>query len=318
MKPTRTPPGTQPNHAPQPLDWSDLRVFLHVSNLGTSKASELLRMDVTTVRRRVSALERSFGSALVVRNGRAFRLTPEGEHVRAIASRMEALQRELDRDATDGARDLDGVVRISTMEGFGGAYLAPRIGPFLSQHPRLSVQLVTAPHIVNLAEREADLSINMVRPRAGRLIVRRLAQFGVGLYGSRAYLKAHGVPTDVAALSQHRFVTYVDELVAVPQVRWLPGTVLPAQCRLASTSLIAQMEAVRSGAGLAMLPHFMAHQSPLVRLLPEATGLTRDWWLVVHQDLQNVPRIRMAIDFVSGIMARDRDLLLGRAASSGD
>lgn len=302
-----------PTSASLSPDWSDLRVFLLVAEQGSAKAAAQLDMDVTTVRRRVAALEKNLGSALLVRSGRTFRLTAEGERVRAVAARMAVLGSELSRSATDGARELEGVVRISTMEGFGSAYLAPRLAPFLSLHPRLSVQLVTAPHIVNLAEREADLSINMVRPRAGRLVVRRLAQFGVGLYGSGIYLDAHGVPADVPALAGHRFVTYVDELVAVSPVRWLPGTVTPGQCRLTSTSLMAQLAAVESGAGLAMLPHFLTHQRHLVRVMPEAVNPTRDWWLVVHQDLQNVPRIRAAIDFIVGIMARDQALLLGQA-----
>ncbi|APG93054.1 hypothetical protein SAMCFNEI73_pA0077 (plasmid) [Sinorhizobium americanum] len=49
----------------------------------------------------------------------------------------------------------------------------------------------------------------------------------------------------------------------------------------------------------------------MVRLLAAEVNLVRDWWLVVHQDLQRVPRIRAAIDFIIEIMRRDRSVMMG-------
>lgn len=311
----RSPHSAADNTLSHP-DWGDLRVFLAAATHGTSAAAQLLGMDVTTVRRRMASLERAIGLPLLIKNGGSFRLTAEGERVRAIAANMEALGRELSREATDAAREIEGSVRISTMEGFGSAFLAPRLGAFLEMHPRLSVQLVTAAHIANLAEREADVSINMVRPNAGRLVTRRLCQFGVGLYASKSYLQRHGVPRSLDALSKHLFVTYVDELVSVPQVKWLSGITPSPRKRLTCTSLVAQFEAVQSGAGLAMLPHFLAARSDaLQRLLPQSASLVRDWWLVLHQDLQKVPRIRLAVDYLVEIVKRDEGVLLGRPGS---
>lgn len=298
------------------IDWEDLRVFHSVASHGTVGAAELLRMDVTTVRRRIAALEKSVGMRLMVKSGRGLALTADGERIRAKVAVMEELGREIATSATDAIREVEGVVRISTMEGFGSSFLAPRLCEFAALHPRVSIQLVTAPHIANLADREADISINLVQPQQGRLVVRKLAQFGIGLYAAPSYLEKMGTPSTVQTLTGHRFVTYVDELILVPHVRWLLDIVESPVSTFSSTSLIAQLEAARGGAGLAMLPHFMVHQRPgLVRILGGQVDLVRDWWLVVHQDLQRVPRIRAAIDFVATVMERDRDILLGRAAT---
>lgn len=240
------------------------------------------------------------------------RLTSDGERILAIAEQMDSLGGEILRGATDAARELEGVVRISTMDGFGATYLASRLSGFIEQHPRISVQLVTAPHILNLADREADLSINMMSPEKGRLVVRKLSQFCVGLYASEGYLSQHGLPQSESELEAHTFITYVDELLAVPSVRWLPDVIPNPKSRFACTSLVGQLEATLGGAGLAMLPHFMAYnRAGLVRVLPGKVNLVRDWWLVVHQDLQKVPRIRAAIDYIGGIMGRDSAVLLG-------
>ncbi|QRG07050.1 LysR family transcriptional regulator [Xanthobacter dioxanivorans] len=293
------------------FDWTDLQTFLEVARgEGTAAAADALKIDTTTVRRRIAALEATIGARLLVRNGRTSQLTVDGERIFAIARRMEEQGNEIARDATDTARELSGVVRVSTMEGFGSSYLAARLGEFLKLHPNLTVQLVNAQHILNLSEREADISINMMNPRRGRLMVRRVGQFGVGLYGATAYLAQAGHPESLEDLKAHTFVTYVDELIAVPHVRWLPDVIEEPRTRFASTSLIAQQEAARAGVGLVMLPHFMGEADEgLVRLLPAQISLTRDWWLVVHQDLQSVPRIRALIDFIVDVMRRDHRIL---------
>lgn len=297
---------------PKNLDWTDLGTFLEVARgSAVAAASRTLKVDVTTVRRRLAALEASIGLPLFVKQGRALRLSAEGERIYAIAVRMEELSQEILSDAADASRDLRGVVRISTMEGFGSFYLAPRLGDLVEQHPNLSVQLVNSPHILNLSEREADISINMMKPQRGRFVTRKLAQFTVGLYAAPSYLKRAGVPENIAALREHQFVTYVDDLVAVPHVQWLPDVIERPQTRMSCSSLIAQYHAIRAGAGLAMIPHFMTQNDALlVRVLPAEINLVRDWWLVVHQDLEAVPRIRAVIDFLGAAMLRDQPILM--------
>jgi hypothetical protein len=60
-----------------------------------------------------------------------------------------------------------------------------------------------------------------------------------------------------------------------------------------------------------MLPHFMGGRSDaLSRVMTTEINLIRDWWLVVHQDLQAVPRIRAVIDFISTVMRHDQDILM--------
>ena len=297
---------------PSNYDWSDLQTFLEVAReLNVAAAAERLNVDVTTVRRRLAALQASTGLSLFVKNGRTLQLTNDGQRILSIALGMEDFEKGIARDVTDAARDLVGVVRVSTMEGFGSMYLAPRLSEFASKHPKLSIELVSSQHILNLADREADISLNMVRPQRGRLMVRKASQFGVGLYGAPSYLKKVGKPVQLSDLDDHFFVTYVDELVSVPHVRWLPDVVKEPRTRFTSTSIIGQYEAAVSGAGLAMLPHFMVARRPgLTRVMPAEINLVRDWWLVVHQDLQTVPRIRAVTDYITSVMRRDSKLLL--------
>ncbi|OAP35890.1 LysR family transcriptional regulator [Sinorhizobium americanum] len=294
------------------VDWTNLRTFLLVAEHGNAAAADRLGVDATTVRRRLAVLQASIGLPLFFGSGRTRQLTPEGERIRGITLKMAELSHEISQNATDAARDVVGVVRISTMEGFASFFLAPRLGEFTAKYPKLRVELVASQTILNLSEREADLSINMVRPQHGRLMVRRAGEFGVGLYGAPSYVARAGFPDTRKDLERFEFVTYVDELISVPHVRWLPDVTERPRTTLSFTSLTAQLAAAEAGAGLVMLPHFMTHgNSKLVRLLAAEVNLVRDWWLVVHQDLQRVPRIRAAIDFIIEIMRRDRSVMMG-------
>ena len=294
------------------IDWSDLKTFLWLARSSTvADAAAQLGVDATTIRRRLTALENAVGLSLFTKQGRSLRLSSDGERIYAIALQMETLSHDIANNAADASRDLLGLVRISTMEAFGSYYLAERLSDFLVTHPQLSVQLVTAAHLLNLAEREADISLNMVKPQRGRLNARKVGQFTIGLYGSPSYLDRVGVPASLTSLTDHDFVTYVDDLVVIPHVRYLSEVVEEPRSRLACSSLVAQLQATRSGAGLAMIPHFMAVRDPgLVRVLPNEINLVRDWWLVVHPELEAVPRIRATVDFLTRVMVRDRDILM--------
>jgi len=294
-------------------DWSDLSVFLEVARGPTlASVADRLDLDVTTIRRRIASLEDMIGLRLFQKQGRSLRLSAEGERIRSIASRMEMLSAEISNDATDASRDLHGVVRISTMEAFGSFYLAPRLSDLVAAHAELSVQLVNAAHILNLSEREADISINMMKPHRGRFLIEKLTEFSVGLYAAPAYLKRAGIPKTLNDLPSHTFVTYVDDLIAVPHVQWLPDVLDKPRVQLSCSSLVAQFQATCTGAGLAMLPvHMAGSEARLVRLLPAEINLARDWWMVVHRDLETVPRIRAVMEFLRETTARDAKILLG-------
>ena len=75
-------------------------------------------------------------------------------------------------------------------------------------------------------------------------------------------------------------------------------------------------EAVRVGAGLAVLPCYLAdHGSALRRIggvLPEVFA---DQWLLVHRDLRALPRVRAVMDAVVELFQRQRHVLEGHGRS---
>ncbi|ACR32929.1 LysR family transcriptional regulator (plasmid) [Burkholderia glumae] len=293
-------------------EWTDLMVFVEVARgPSLTAAGQRLGIDLSTVRRRLATLQDTLGRELFQKQGRSLSLSVEGERIFHIAQRMEMLASEISNDFSDAERDLNGVVKVSTMEGFGSFYLAPRLTGLVKAHPGLSIQLINSPHILNLAEREADISLNMMKPHRGRFLVEKLAEFSVGLFAMPSYIEANGMPETMADLKEHTFVTYVEDLISVPYVLWLPEILPEPRVQLSCSSLVAQYHATCAGAGLAMLPLFMAIKEPrLVRLFPEKINLMRDWWMVVHRDLEAVPRIRAVMEFFRKVTAEDIETLV--------
>ena len=64
------------------LDWRDLRIALALArHVSLNEAGRALRLDPTTISRRISALEATTGAALFVRDAEGWRLTEAGRRV---------------------------------------------------------------------------------------------------------------------------------------------------------------------------------------------------------------------------------------------
>jgi DNA-binding transcriptional LysR family regulator len=295
------------------FDWDNLKTFLAVARTGRlTAAAARLGADHATVSRRVGALESALKARLFERSPSGYALTQQGERLLATAEAVESLT--LTAQAEVGGSDLSvaGTVRIGAPEGFGSYFLAPRLARLAELHPELEVELVAIPGVLSLSKREADLAVALSRPREGRLLTRKLTDYGLGLYGAPAYLAAHPPLMTRADMSRHRFVGYIEDLLYAPELDYMDAPDAEIAVRLRSSNLIAQLRATLAGAGLCVLPHFIAEQEPgLQRVLPEQVGLQREFWLLTHADLKAVARVRAVADFIAEEVRAARRSLLG-------
>ena len=190
-------------------------------------AARRLKVDHTTVSRRISELEKDLAVKLFERKSDGFVMTEDGHRLFALAERMEALANAVNETVSTKASDLSGRVRIATMEGIASYYLTHRLVEFNQLHPRILIELVTERHVTNLTKREADISISFVPPSGPRLDVRKAGDFRLGLYSSDAYLQKRSTPKKPEELQQHDFVDYVVDLVMISKVHWLLDVLEP-------------------------------------------------------------------------------------------
>lgn len=292
--------------------WDDVKAFLAVARSGRlTEAARVMGVEHTTLSRRITRLEQALGAKLFDRRPTGYNLSAEGNQLLPRAEDIERAAIGIWSERVDPVVGLTGSVRIGTPEAFGTFCLAERIGELSARHPGLSIELVATPRAFSLSKREADLAIGLSRPATGRLHARKLGDYELGLYGGTEYFARNGIPENQRELHRHRFIGYIDELVFAPELDYFEAALPGLQPAIKISNVITQMSATSSGAGLCILPCFMADRRPdLVRILRHSMIIVRSYWLLTHSDMLNLKRIKIASEFITSVSRAARPAFL--------
>ena len=294
-------------------DWNDLRYFLELSRQGKLvRAAARLQVDHTTVSRRITALERQLDVRLFDKSPHGYQLTDAGLRLLPLAEQIETRSNQVYQDIAGKDARLGGTVRVAAPEALGSLLIAGRITEFRAQHPDIEIELVAETRRTSLSKREADIAISFSRPESGRLIAWKLCDYRLRLYGSRDYLANHPPISDSSDLARHGFVSYIDDLIEMPELRFFDNTIKNAQVVFRSTNVSAQYNAILHGIGLGLVHCFMAYrESRLQVILPEQISVERTYWLLVHEDLRQVARVDAVCRFLTRILSANNILMMG-------
>jgi DNA-binding transcriptional LysR family regulator len=294
-------------------DWNDLRYFLELSRQGKLvKAALRLQVDHTTVSRRIASLEKQLQARLFDKSPIGYQLTDAGMRLLPMAEKIESQSNSLYQALSGKDARLSGTVRISTSEGIGAQVIARHIGEFRTEHPDIEIELMADTRRTSLSKREADIAITFSRPESGGLKGWKLCDYRLKLYGSSEYLASHPKIMNIDDLTQHEFVSYIDDLIEMPELRYFESTFKNAHVVFRSTNLNAQYNAIRSGVGLGLVHCFMAADDPqMVAVLPDQILVQRSFWLMVHEDLRDVARVDAVCQFLTRLLRDNENLMMG-------
>ncbi|RYH02119.1 LysR family transcriptional regulator [Salipiger sp. IMCC34102] len=289
------------------MNWDDLRYFLAVAREGQMLgAATRLGVSQSRLSRHITALESALNTRLLERTTRGSTLTEDGAALFETVERIEA-EVLAGTSRLRGEDDVAGTVRIGAPDGFGSAFLAPRLGRFRDTYPDLRVQLVPVPRSFSLSEREADIAIMVGRPEKGRLRIKKLVDYSLGLYASKDYLARAGTPDTIEALKSHTLIGYVDDLIYSPELNYAQEIARDWRADIAVSTAVGQFEAVRAGAGIGICHDFMASGiSGLVRLFPNVS-VTRSYWIVWHENLRVARRVQAVVQLLDELVRDERD-----------
>jgi DNA-binding transcriptional LysR family regulator len=302
------------------LDWDDVQVFLALArHESLSAAARTLGVNHATIGRRIDSLERRVGGALFERGARGYAPTPLARTLLPAAEAMEAGSHAFLRGAGRAGPGLAGTVRLTATEALASVFLAPRLAAAVRElHPGIAVEIATDSRALNLSRREADAALRWARPAgegSGALFCRRIGTVGYGFYAAEPYLAAHAGSGNGGGDPEqpHDLIGFDDAGAAggLPEPGWLARTAKHGRIVFRSNSVLAQRAAAEAGAGIAVLPHYLAAGTAGLRPVAMAgtERMTRELWLVVHRDLRDVPRIRAVLDLVAEIVRRERAML---------
>lgn len=283
------------------LDWNDLRYFLGVADHGsTLAAGRALRVSQTTVARRIAALEQATGFPLFDRRQAGYALTPAGDALLEQARAVEAAANSFGEAAAAQGRDLGGSVRLTTEEIFANTLLGRWLRELHDQHPEIRIELDTARNIRDLGAGEADIALrSTASPAPAGVVGRRLCVDDWTLYCSRDYAARHGVPKTKDDLKNHALVGGGGGNLERAYSAWIHELGLDDQVAIHHGTSTGLLSAVRSGFGIAVLPCLIADDEPdLIRCLPPRRDHGRVMWLLTHDRVRHMPRVRTVIDFL--------------------
>jgi DNA-binding transcriptional LysR family regulator len=295
------------------MEWGDVRYFLELTRAGTlGAAARRLKVDQTTVTRRIKALEDALGARLFERTPDGAVLTSAGEAIRAAGLDMEEAAIALERRAAGEDARPSGTVRLTATDLLGAYVVVPAIEALRASHPGIRYELHTGAQALDIARREADLAVRIGRPRDAQLVGRRAGTIGYAAYASRAYLAARppGPPGD--GLAGHDVVAYDESTRPAAGLRLGGVPVRDARLALRTSSPLAMMSAVSAGFGVGELACYLADARPeLARIWPDLPPTLVDIWLLVHPDLHRTARIRAVLDALSAAFEAHAPALRG-------
>ena len=291
------------------MNWDDLRFVLALHRHGSvGAASRALKVDPSTIGRRIAALEGDLGAQLVVRQPDGMKLTEAGREAADAAAAVEVRLGELAGKVGGVAEQARGHVRVSTTDGFA-TLLYGGLAALREEYPDIIVDLVVASAAVDLARGEADVAVRLFRETRGDLLARKVADIGWSLYAAPSYLARKPFAGDPCALEGHDAIGFADSALRTPGARWLEANGGGAAIAFRGTSMTAVVNAAKAGMGLACMPCFMADAS-LDRLTPQLLGKS-EAFIVMAPDNKGVTRIRVVCDALANVFARERALLSG-------
>jgi len=269
------------------MNWDDLRIIAAVRDEGTyAGASARLRIDETTVGRRLARIQRDLGVPLfdAVDGLRLPTRHCEAvlEHVGAMAAHVAAIDRIKESQAGPVGR-----LRIASTNAVAEELLAPHASSFLRDHPGLTLQFLTSSGNVKFSRWQADLAIRLRKPEKGDFTISKLADMRLYFFE----------PVDRTG-EEPVVCGFPDELDAIPEAQYLRARRLTnARCITDNVRIARTM--IQSHQAVGVLPEhsggeLLADRGLRATLLPRR----RDVWLLVQNHLKRDPATRVTIDWV--------------------
>ena len=245
------------------LDIDQLRTFVAIVDTGSfTRAADAVHKTQSAVSMQMKRLEERVGRTIFERDGRASKLTEDGERLLDYARRIVRLQSEC--IASFAEADLAGRVRLGLPDDYADRYLPEILARFARSNPRAEVTMVCEP-TPNLIDRveggDLDLAIITHVDRRGPSEIVRAEQL---LWVASARHATHEESPVPLALGRPTCVWRQSAMEALEQVG------RPFRIHFVSWNSTAVGAAVLAGLSVSVLPESAVR--PGMRILGPSDG----------------------------------------------
>ncbi|MFK4811979.1 LysR family transcriptional regulator [Devosia sp. ZW T5_3] len=290
------------------IDWDDVRFFLAVARSGSVRsAAERLKVNHTTVLRRISQLEGRLGARLFEKKPAGYQLTGSGHDVLALAEEMELSSSRLEGLVWGRDEGIGGPLVVAMAQTIATHLLMPDFAEFCRRHPEVELTILSSEAKVNLTNREADVALRVVLDREAlplNLHGLQGPELRIGAYLSSSLLEQWSA----GALPYARWVSKGTD--RAPD--WALCGEIPIEGLFCAPETSTHLAALRQGLGIGLLPRFVGDAEPdLVRAPATLNGAHGALWILSQGETRRTKRVRLFIDFISQRLAEYAPRLLG-------
>ncbi|MEP3525104.1 MAG: LysR family transcriptional regulator [Hyphomicrobiales bacterium] len=281
------------------MKWDHVRVFLAVARLNRlSTAGKHLSLDTSTVGRHIDQLEADLQTRLFDRSPQGYALTVDGKRLVPLAEGMESTALQISDQIVDETNGIQGAIRIGAPEGISNYVLSDIAVDFCEEYPKAELQLIAMPRVFSLSKREADIAITITPPQSGRLRIQKVADYSLYMYTTDKATERFGEITNIENLKRIRGIGYIPDLIHDDALHYIPEISPHITPHLTSSSLLLQTKWALSGAGVCILPKFLAVDHPELRpILQQDIHFRRSFYMLQHQDMSGILRVKRTVEF---------------------
>ncbi|PCE30549.1 LysR family transcriptional regulator [Burkholderia ubonensis] len=301
-----------------------MQVFVTLADAGTFTETGK-RLDITTaqVSRTIAALETRLGIRLLNRTTRSMCLTEAGERYLARARDITLAVDASEREARGARLHPHGRLRAHCSASIANRFVIPLVARFQARYPDVSVDLTLAPHLPDLIRNSYDVAVIAMPslPSSDQVAI-DVGRIDSVLCASPAYVERHGMPDTPRALARHRCLQLVAP--AYLERAWTLSNGGKSETIAFEPAMTADVAAslaiaVREGAGIGLLPDFVAddglRSGALVRVLPDYRSDEVGVFLVYPSRRHLDAKTRAWVDFMKIEL---RDALAGTHGDTAD
>lgn len=288
-------------------NWDDFRFFLSLSrNKSLKLAAKELKTDQATVGRRIYALEEKLKTKLFEKRSDGFFLTALGERIQSSIQEVENSFQTIDRKISGRDERMEGTIRIAMPGALANHLVIPNLRLFTEEFPDIELQFLTGPEVLNLAKREADMAFRLVRPSQRDLIVKKVSEINLSLYGTKTLIKRHQRLDQLEDLRAIPFVGLFESAASQTEKTILskiqPYLQSPV---LTSAAWSSVYSALSSHIGVGILPSFMANRNPELEKISIAPTEKTTLWFVIHPEVQKNKRFATFANFLNAMLKKN-------------
>lgn len=232
-----------------------------VEHQGFCRAAEAMNLSRAAVTRAVQDLEEHLNVRLLSRSTRSVALTSIGQEIFERATGLLDAYGDLEAFSSQSASEPHGHIRMAAAASFGRHYLGRALAAFRERWPRVVVDLALRDNVPDAMIEETDLMLSVGGELRQTVVVRELTSLEVGWYASPGYLDRKGLPRSPEDVS--RFDCLVRRSLRASGWTFVHNGTgaraeVPVRGVFHSSDDEVLLEAALHGAGLVLLPNFMA------------------------------------------------------------